>query len=440
MALNDVAIINISATSTTLTQKGFGTILIASYHTLWTDKLVHSYTDADQWITEGGHTYDPTYKKLAAAFGQKIRPEKVLVGRLTAPYTQVQWLTINGTVAEENKFEFVVYAGTQSVTVSVTADADDAAEDIAGKLVTAIGSGITGLTAAADATKVTLTSVPGKIVYIKYWTSNLRYEDKTPDFGIADQLAAINLENNDWYQLVTDINSKATTIAASDWLETQTKLYAAQTADWQALLNADNTNVMWVLKNQTQGRTYFAPNRTTDTGDMADAAMAARIAVWAPGSYTLMGKDFAGISVDPLTPTQVDFLRAQNGNVYITTSNVNHLLDGRVVGGEWIDVVIFIDWLRIRMQEDFLLLFTTNPKVGFTDVGGVQIEGVIRQRLQLGADAGGIDPKPGWEVTVPKVATIAPADKAARKFRVAKFKASLTGAIHLAEVTGTLVV
>ncbi len=440
MALSDVANITITATSSGLAQQGFGVTLIAAYDVPFDDVLVHTYTEPDQYIAEGGSEEDPAYKKLNAIFSQNPRPDKAKIGRLTAPYTQVQWLTPTA-VAEDDVFSFTLYADGQESIISVTADNDDNIAAIVAKLVTEVTGDITGLTPTNGSTHLILTSTAGKIVYIKDWSANLRLEDVTPNpaTSIATQLSNIALEDDDWYGLVTDINAEAISLIAASWAESRIKLYSAQTSDWQATVLADHTDLGWQLMNSSTGRTIVS-YRKKDTGEAVDAAVLGRLLVMSPGSYTAMGKNLAGISVDALTPTEINSLRAKNYLTYQTTAGASFTLDGKVAGGEYFDVVVFIDWLRIRMQEDLTILITSVPKIPYTEVGITMVESVIRKRLQLGVDIGGLDGKREIVVTTPKIENVPAGDKNARTLNGVKFSAYLQGAIHLVQVTGTLFV
>ena len=121
---------------------------------------------------------------------------------------------------------------------------------------------------------------------------------------------------------------------------------------------------------------------------------------------------------------------------------------GKVAAGEWIDVIRFRDWLQEEMQVNIFNLLINRDKVPYTDEGIAAIEGQMIKALQLGQRRGGIAPTeydedgneiPGWKISVPLAANISANTKASRILEDMTFTARLAGAIHVAEITGSLV-
>ena len=57
----------------------------------------------------------------------------------------------------------------------------------------------------------------------------------------------IQLYDADWYGLAVDCNARAITEEAADWIETQTKMAAFHTADWQAPDSGQTVDIGAVL-------------------------------------------------------------------------------------------------------------------------------------------------------------------------------------------------
>ena len=177
-------------------------------------------------------------------------------------------------------------------------------------------------------------------------------------------------------------------------------------------------------------------------------AMLAAAFVHTPGSETWAYKTLAGIEAEPYTATEMTALDAAGLNYYITCAGKNITLTGKTVSGEWIDVIRFRDWLKNDMQKRIYNLLVTNPKVPFTSGGITLIQNQMLASLIQGQRQGGISPTeydedgneiPGFTTSVPKMTSISDAEKAARTLKGCKFTAKLAGAIHLIEVSGTLV-
>ena len=64
--------------------------------------------------------------------------------------------------------------------------------------------------------------------------------------------------------------------------------------------------------------------------------------------------------------------------------------DGTTCNGEWIDSVVFDDWLRWAIQRNVWKLFKNTPKINATDDGVEQIELKIREVLDFGVEQNGI--------------------------------------------------
>lgn len=438
MALSDIASITISLSTSALKAVGFGTPMILGYHAKNTD-LTREYTELSQMTTDGFAATDPEYLAASYLTRQTPRVKKWKIGRLTAAFTQIVHMTpIN--VATGAVYSYTIYSGSQTYDVTVTAGAGDVAADVIGDLITAQGSHITGVTASDGTTKLILTATAGKIFYIKNWSSNLRITDETADPGtsLATQLDNIKLADDDWYGLCLTLNAQALTKVASDWVESAgSKMMTLQTSDWDALVAAEHGDIGYVLKAATQGRTA-GMFRGTDTGQYACAALLGNRLPAEPGSDTWASKTLVGITVDPLTPTQIAGLVGKNYIPYIATATVSHTLNGKVFGGEYADTVRFNDWLEIRMAEDLALLFLGNPKVPYTDAGITSIQGTVQKRLELGVAQGGLDGKRPITVTVPKRADVPDADVLARVLNGVTFRAYPAGAIHFVSIVGTL--
>lgn len=438
MSLDDIAQVTIQTSAPGLSAVGFGTGLIVGYHTRFTDSLQRLYTSTTAMIADGFVSTDPEVKEAAAMFGQTPRPESVRVGRLTVPFVQVLNLTPVSPVVIGQVYSFTLYAGTQTANATFTPTTTVVADWIAG-MIASVGTNITGCTASSGTTKLVLTMTAGKIVYVKNWTSNIQFEDVTPNpaTSIVDQIAAIRLETSDWYGVVTTINSTAISLAVSNYLETLTELYAIQTSDWEALVSSNHTDIGWVLQNQAQGRT-FGFFRGTDTGSRIAAAALANRLVVPPGSDTASYKTYEGIAVDQLTDSQRANLKAKGYISYQTTSGINFTLDGKVFGGEWIDIVMGIDWYKVRLQEDILQAQLSNPKIPFTSVGREIVIGIVQIRNQLAADQGIFDGNRPMPVFAPKIENVPAVDKANRVFNGVTTSAYLQGAIELVKITATL--
>ncbi|MCD8397535.1 MAG: DUF3383 domain-containing protein [Lachnospiraceae bacterium] len=165
------------------------------------------------------------------------------------------------------------------------------------------------------------------------------------------------------------------------------------------------------------------------------------------GSETAAFKTLSSVYPAELTSSEQTRLKEGCINYFITVGSKNVTMLGKVLGDEWCDIIRFRDWLKNDMQVELVSLFLKLPKVPYTDGGITLIQNVMESSLQRGQVAGGIceteydddgNEIPGYKVSVPSAIDISDSQKASRELTDCKFTARLAGAIHFAEITGTL--
>lgn len=93
MALQDIVDVTISATTSTPTRPGFGTPLIAAYHTKYADR-VRVYNLPNDLLSDGFATTDDVYLAATAVKAQNPSVKKFKVGRLALPVSDVLTMQI----------------------------------------------------------------------------------------------------------------------------------------------------------------------------------------------------------------------------------------------------------------------------------------------------------------------------------------------------------
>ena len=146
-------------------------------------------------------------------------------------------------------------------------------------------------------------------------------------------------------------------------------------------------------------------------------------------------------------PDNIGPLAGDDLDYFITVGNKNITMNGKVVAGEWADVIRFRDWLKNDMQVRVVNLFVTRPKVPYTDSGIGLVQNQMLASLKAGQDVGGIAEEefdedgnsiPGYTTSVPLAASLSASERASRRLTKCTFKARLAGAIHFAELSGSL--
>lgn len=90
--IDDLVSVTITSQTRTVSRAGFGTPLIAAYHSRFVGR-VETYSSLRAMVTAGFKTRDPAYKIASAVFAQDPTVSSVKIGRRALPTTQVVDLT-----------------------------------------------------------------------------------------------------------------------------------------------------------------------------------------------------------------------------------------------------------------------------------------------------------------------------------------------------------
>ncbi len=445
--LDRIVNVLISLQTAGISQMGFSTILVAGPH-IYTLPRVSTYDSPDTMLADGFKSDDPLYKAVADAFSQIPRPRTVKVGRL-----QVDTAKITASVIT-NAAHYIIDLSRKAADGSVvkttydyTSDENATAAEIAGGLQALIAADAQApVTGAVDGDDLVFTAKVAGTAFAVKLSANLKVKEAAAAAAdIGDDLTAITLEDNDWYGLAITSRTQAVILDAADWTEAREKLFGTAIAEAGAIDAAVTTDTGTKLKDGNYFRTYWFYHADAAT-DYPEVAIMAKSFASEPGQETWANQRLSAVTTDKLTETQAIAVFGKNGNTFEPFRNIVITQNGKVAGGEWIDIIRFRDWLteEIRVRVFRRLI---DRKVPFTDGGIAIIENEIRGALNLAQRRGAIAPTeyddegtgiPGYTITVPKSYLISANDKANRILRDVYFTARPSGAIHLVEIRGTL--
>lgn len=264
--------------------------------------------------------------------------------------------------------------------------------------------------------------------------------------NIQTTLARASKEASFYGIHITEFKDSADVQAAVSWTETQEKIFGFEYTD------INNCPV----KNFSYYRSFGKFSGLADGYDedeqpaenqYAALAIMAKCFGYQPGSETWNLKEEATIVPSKLTSDQKKTLEANNMNVNLRYASCNCNMGGKMLSGEWIDVIRFRDWLKNRMQFLVFGVLKANPKVPFEDSGIGAIQGAMEKALSEGQTYGGIaqtsfdaddNEIPGYVTTVPLASDLTEDQRKSRKLPNCRWTARLAGAIHLVEIDGTL--
>lgn len=268
------------------------------------------------------------------------------------------------------------------------------------------------------------------------------------DPGVATDLAAIANAGATFYELHTAYNSTAYLTAAAAWIEATTprRTYLAETCNTLSVTSSGTTgaDIINVLHGLEYARTMGVYHNRP--AEFLGGAIAGRTLSLDPGKVSRGHKALVGVTPMRLTTTQATNLigtasaPGKCGNGYFYVGGVGNLAvgnfaPGRMVSGEWWDVVRNDDSVNADIVASLFDAFRANDIVPGSDTGVALLEGVLRAALQRAVDAG-IYAAP--RITAKKWADVATADKSARRYRDLTWSATRVGAVVYVDATGTI--
>ena len=445
MSLDDLVNITISRETAAVSRAGFGYGLILGTHAKTLNRVdwYSKSTWSADMVAAGYATTDAIYLAVQRYFAQSPSPTLVAVGRI-----QGSRITVSiDTVQNDTLYGIGIESVTPGTVTSCeyTSDADATQTEIANGLFAAIN-------ASAEAANVTASNV-GDDVQIDLDGSDPMVVTLTegatlmtvgaPAGTIEDAdtaLAAIVLEDSDWYGICAVDRTQAQVQKVADWTESNAKLFITASADADIVDTtdaADSTTIAAYLKSNSYVRSAVLYNALAATA-YPDAAWLGRCLPLDAGSITWAFKTLSGATPDTLTATQRTNALAKNANIYETVAGVSITQFGTTGEGEFLDVTRGIDWLKSEMQADIYQMLVAQDKVPYTDKGIAAVEGKVRGALERGIDRGFIAAI--TSITTPAAADVSAANKAARLLQDVEFVATLSGAIHTAQIQGTVTV
>lgn len=441
MSLNDIVNVQITKQTASVSRVGFGTPLILTAHTAIPD-LAKVYTALADMVTDGFATTDMAYRLAAAVLAQNPKVSQFVIGKRTTLTKRIVTVIPN----VENSTEYALTINGEAYTF--TSDATATLAEIITGLETAINAGTQNVLAtdvgpgtsltieAADAPGGTGGVGPAFTLGFGDRTLWATVHDDTVDAGgVVADLTALRDVNDDWYAVCGDWFGEDEIDAVATYIETLPRIQGAMVQD-SDVPESGSADVASNLLAKDFERTFLYYHPTTE--EFPHAASLGKNLPKDPGSITWKFKSLTGVSFQEYTAAELTQLRAKNTEHYYRLAGVSISAEGKMIGGEFIDITRFIDWTTARIQENVFGALVNADKIAFTDPGIAIVENEVRGVLKNGIAVGGFAADPEPTVTVPLAADVGAVDKANRLLPDVTFTATLAGAIHATEIQGTV--
>lgn len=239
---------------------------------------------------------------------------------------------------------------------------------------------------------------------------------------------------NDWYFVLLDTGEVADYKAISDAVEAKGLKVAAHVVD-------DATDLA-TLTTTKYDRTFIIEH--DKAAELPHAALIGAVGSRPVGSVTWKFKTLKGVTPRDLTPVELSDIHTSGAIAYVTKAGIAQTSEGKMVSGEYIDVIHGKDWVKLNIEQRVQTLLSTNSKIPYTDSGIAQIESEVRTVFEIAGQNGIIATNDSgqylYTITTKGRNEVSVEDRATRKYNGLSFNFELAGAIHEANIKGEILV
>ena len=267
----------------------------------------------------------------------------------------------------------------------------------------------------------------------------------------ATMLTAVKNANNSWYALglIKDLRDIQFTEDLADAIESERNIMIVDTNDANTVVTDSTASFAYYIKNANYKRTGYVYHDNENV--YPSWSWMGQQLPKSVGSTNWSFKTLAGIAegasqdieASALTETQIDAALDVNANVYTNTLGADFMYFGTMGGGknvdkegEYIDIIINIDFLQARVEEGLMSLLLEKDIIAFTDGGISIVDTRLKNLLQTHGVVQGILVDNTVVTTFPKRADVSQGDRDDRKLPGGTFTAELTGGINTVVVRG----
>lgn len=425
--LTDIIEIQISRETAAVAQTNFNVPMFVAAHTNFAERA-RTYSSLKA-VGEDFPTTSNVYVAASKLFGQEIVPAVIVIGRRQVTSSTVNISTVGaGTYTltiNEQQFTFVAVGADTAITIAAGLKAAYDVTPVAGVTVT-------------DNLDGTLTVASSTVGYSLSVTNNMTTANQPSSESWVTALQEIAAVDNSWYAVTIESHLTADVLAVAGYIEASKKVFGTSSGDADVKTTA-TTDLFSQLQALGYQRTFGMWSANADV-EFPECAWIGYQLQEQPGSNTWAYKTLAGVTVSSLSDTESKNIQNKNGSTYEVVGGIASTIGAKMFGGEWIDVMIFVDWLEQRMKERLWGRMKNSKKIPYTAAGAAIIEAEIRSQLNDGIRVGGLADTPPPRVEVPDVLTMSANLRAQRIFEGITFEARLAGAIHFVKIKGTVTV
>lgn len=245
--------------------------------------------------------------------------------------------------------------------------------------------------------------------------------------------AIASVVSKDWRQLVLVNGETDDYVSAADYIETTKGKFL-----FVSMAKADFETFKTSVASKEYNRTVIFVNSTP----FANAALVGEMAGRTVGSYTYKNKTLKGVVAENLTDTEIEALHDVGAFGYVTKAGDNVTTEGFAQSGVYIDETENMDYVIHNIEYRTQKVFNNTAKVPYDNTGIALLEAATETALKEAANNGIIavleDGSYDYSVSFGGRDVTTEADRASRIYNYGTFRFSLAGAVHYADITGTV--
>lgn len=161
------------------------------------------------------------------------------------------------------------------------------------------------------------------------------------------------------------------------------------------------------------------------------------------GSFTYKNQALKGVYADEgITKAKLTDYHNNNINAYVHKAGYDVTSEGKLLNGEYIDILDAKDWLITQIKYQLQQALIINDKVPYDNKGIALLENIVVNILQDAYNNGIIaeddDGNASYTVNFAKRSETEASDREKRQYVEGKFSFDLAGAIHTVTINGTI--
>lgn len=360
--INEIVDVDLYYGSEVLSSTQFDIPLIIATHNS-TENVTDVFTSAKDAMNAGFSVDSPVYKMLDLLFQGVSAPGQVVVGRRPLSAYQVATTALGGAI-----YTVTLKMGTEGKVFTYTAPSTVTVQNIAEgvrDLIDADSTWSTRITATVDASnRLILTPVAGFPVDVSIGSNMTLARLGAQVNNPTEDITNIAASNNDWFWMISDSHINEDILAFASYAETNDKVYLFSSQDDDVRNNVSG-NILQQLAGLAYDNTCMVLWYSTADTTFPEAGLVGAMADVTPGTSNAHGKQLEGVPAEKvMTTTQERNIVVQNGNIYRREHGANFYRDGRMVSGQYLDLVTNSLYNKARTDESVFGLIRRQSMLG----------------------------------------------------------------------------